>query len=71
MLRSQKKEGLKSRNKALMERGQKGRKGESGIKISNDTVSLESDGDTSSLGSKRKKVRRRRNRATVKGGMRK
>lgn len=71
VFRSHKKEGLKSRNKSLMEQGKEEKEGgEPGVKISDDTVILASGGDTSFLGSKGKEVRRSKNIETFKGGMR-
>lgn len=70
MFRNQKKEDLKSRNKSLMEQGQEAKEGESGIEISDGSVSLESGGDTSSLGSKEKELKRSRYIYIFKDGMR-
>lgn len=71
VFRCHKKASLKFRNKPLIKQGKEGKKGESGIKISDDTVILAGDGDTSSLVSKGKEIRRSRNIEIFKGDMRK
>ena len=69
VFRCHKKGSLNFRNKFLMEQGKERR--ESGINISDDFVILASGGDTSSLGSKGKEIRRSRNIEIFKGDMRK